>query len=67
LTFFAQIFQALDGADSQAISWSDPREESERKRLKTKLAAETQALQLLQKSNDPVGNLEEVMLTKHWS
>ena len=33
--------------NAQAISWTDPREEEERRRLKAKLAAETQAIGLL--------------------
>ena len=32
---------------AKAISWTDPREEEERRRLKAKLAAETQAIGLL--------------------
>ena len=39
----------------QAISWTDPREEEERRRLKAKLAAETQAIGLLA-STSKVGN-----------
>ena len=41
--------------NAQAISWTDPREEEERRRLKAKLAAETQAIGLLASTSKAAG------------
>ena len=51
---------AHDHQDSQAVQWKDPKEETEREKLKARLAADTQAFGLLSKTaNDNDDDVEE--------
>ena len=45
--------------DSQAVQWKDPKEETEREKLKARLAADTQAFGLLSKTANDNDDEEE--------